>query len=71
LAFEQLVHLPRVGLAFGGFHGLADEEAEHLAALGFVGGAVLFDLLGVGASISSSILSIAPVSVTCFRPCFR
>lgn len=52
LAFEfllqQLVHLTGVGLAFGSLHRLADEEAEHLAALGFVAGAVLFDLLGVG-----------------------
>ena len=38
----------RVGLALGGLHGLADEETEHLAALGFVTGAVLLDLLGVG-----------------------
>ena len=36
LAFEQFVHLLRVGLALGGFHGLADEEAEHFAAFGFV-----------------------------------
>ena len=48
LAFKQFVDLLRVGLAFGGFHGLADEETEHLAAFGFVCRAVLFDLLGVG-----------------------
>src|SRR5690606_7667854 len=34
LLLEQLVHLLRVGLAPGCLHRLADEEAEHLAALG-------------------------------------
>src|SRR5471032_567118 len=48
LAFQQFVDLLRVGLAFGGFHGLADEEAEHLAAFGFVCRAVLFNLFGIG-----------------------
>ena len=43
LGFEQLVHLPRVGLALRRLHRLADEEAEHPAALGLVGRAVLFD----------------------------
>src|SRR5690606_9783830 len=48
LLLEQLIDLLRVGLAPGRLHRLADEEADHLAALGLVTGTVLFDLGRVG-----------------------
>src|SRR5690606_23512803 len=45
---QQFVDLAGVGLALRRLHGLADEEAEHLGALGFVAGTVLLDLCGIG-----------------------
>jgi hypothetical protein len=41
---QQFIDNLRAGLAFGGFHDLADEETEH----GFLAGAVLLELFGVG-----------------------
>jgi len=41
---QQLIHQLWAGLAFRGFHDLADEEAEH----GGFSGAVLLKLFGIG-----------------------
>jgi hypothetical protein len=41
---QQFVDDLRAGLAFGGLHDLADEETQH----GFLAGAVLLELFGVG-----------------------
>jgi len=44
LFLQRLVHQGRVGLALGGFHHLADEEAEQLV----LAAPVLFHLVGIG-----------------------
>src|SRR5260370_32635201 len=43
LLAEHLIHQLRIGLTFGGFHHLADEEPEH----GLLPRAILLELFGI------------------------
>jgi hypothetical protein len=44
LPCQKLIHHLRIGLSFGGFHDLADEESGNC----LFAGAVLLDLFGIG-----------------------